>query len=212
MRDDASAFEKSKAGSGQQHGVRSSKLRKTRLRALALEPLEARTLMSTLPPVTTASRTAISTATTGNSDAPSIAIDPNDPLKMVAVWVRNDPSNPKGPGSTTPTTAFVEAAYSTKGGVTGSWNPVPAGSLGNRTGPTYPLVTDASVAFDAHDNFFITRLRRRPARPGAVPLRQHRDHADAHRRGRHSVDGGDRGGVQAGPRGRRQPVVLHRPE
>ena len=112
---------------------------------IALEPLEPRTLLSTLPPVTVQStpilNTAPGTATTdtnnisdssqnpnGNSSyntasesSPSVVIDQANPQKMVAVWTTSDPTHSTIPVGDTqrPLQADVQGAYSTDGGL--SW-------------------------------------------------------------------------------------------
>ena len=133
---------------------------KTRLRALALEPLEARALMAVLPPVTVNGQVNIS-SDPGNESSPSVTIDPSNPQKLVAVWTRDDPSNPINNGQTS---IYVEGAYTINGGQ--SWNPL--GSLNNTQidfgrnqngGPFYmPRVTDASVAFGPNDQFYVLSM------------------------------------------------------
>src|SRR5436309_1066764 len=123
MRAVASEIDPSKARVGARPGARSARLRKTRLRNLALESLEARELLATVPALVqdTTARTAslFSPPGTGSVSNTSIAIDPAHPNKMVAVWQRNDPSNPRPAAGGTSVTVpvFVQAAYSTNGGV-----------------------------------------------------------------------------------------------
>src|SRR3954451_12054736 len=92
-------------------GTRTAALRKARLRALALESLEPRTLLAVLPPIIrdpNAPSTGVidlakvgsapngtatiagDNATTSNESSPTIIIDPANPQKMVAVWSRRD--------------------------------------------------------------------------------------------------------------------------
>src|SRR4051812_40339459 len=80
-------------------GSRSAALRKARLRALALEALEARTLLAVLPPIvrdpSAASPIDLANSVGGNSQtsnesAPTIAIDPVNPQHLVSVWTRSD--------------------------------------------------------------------------------------------------------------------------
>src|SRR5262249_20406132 len=90
-----------------------------------------------------------------DESTPSITVDKNNPLKLAAVWTRNDPQ------ITGPTHVFVEGATSSDGGQT--W--VPINSLGfaailsdpTTSNPitTFAQVTDASVAFDRNDNFYV---------------------------------------------------------
>ena len=141
-------------------------LRKSRLRAVTLEALEPRTLLSTLPPITTNPAAnygigAVTGPTNGNQVDPSVAIDPLDPTKMVAVWVMDDPSTPLTSYNGGSVTQYVEAAYSTDSGKTwtglnGSFgNNVPDPSVATNP-PPLPNVTDASVAFDANNNFYLS--------------------------------------------------------
>ena len=148
-------------------GSRRQTLRSATLRRLSLDVLETRTLMAVLPPTvfdttnpnngTSAFQTLgaaqVAADGNGNDSSPSIAVDQNDPQKLVATWVDNDPKLAPGP------TEIVEFAFSTDGGVT--WN------NGNELGPNAPdpttsnpqvsfaQATDASVAFDRNNNFYI---------------------------------------------------------
>src|SRR4051812_22279052 len=95
-------------------GSRAAALRKARLRALALESLEARTLLAVLPPIihdpsaqvplnpsgvldlAKAPSAPAGTATiaadnnnTSNESSPTIIINPANPQKLVAVWTRS---------------------------------------------------------------------------------------------------------------------------
>src|SRR4051812_43029786 len=96
--------------------------RKARLRRLALETLEERALMAGLPaPLATGATVDISNPNnnlTGNESAPSIAIDPANPQKMVAVWTRHDPGNLGGINGTS-IQSVIRGAVSTNGGA--SW-------------------------------------------------------------------------------------------
>src|SRR5260370_40411980 len=74
-----------------------------------MESLEPRTLMATLPPGAVSPTVDISN-TRGDESTPSIAIDQNNPLKLAAVWTRNDPL--LAPAQT----EVVEAAVSVDGG------------------------------------------------------------------------------------------------
>jgi len=140
--------------------IRRSADTNSRLRTLALEPLEARTLMAVLPPVTVNGQVDISGGT-GNDNTPTVTIDPNDPQKLVAVWTRNDPGRAMNNGQTA---VFVEGAYTVNGGQ--NWSPL--GGLNNlqtdfgrnqTNGPFYfPRVTDASVAFGPGDQFYVSSM------------------------------------------------------
>ena len=122
-------------------------------------------MLSTLPAITTnpTLNTLIdgtTAGTTGNQVDPSVAIDPTNPTKMVAVWVQDAPGEPFTTYNGTSVTQYIEAAYSTNSGT--SWTPL-GGSLGNNVAnfsvtsniPPLPNVTDATVAFDGNGNFYI---------------------------------------------------------
>lgn len=169
---------------------------KSRLRQADLEWLEVREMLSTststLPspqiavvtnPLTGPELGAglgVSSATaslnlTGSPSAgtPSVAVDPLDANKMVAVWINTDPAGYNQGNFVAPITSYVEGAYSTDGGVT--WSPFTAGGqadpFGGRsanvqtdfslTVPTngtrnvFTETTDASVAFDRNGNVYL---------------------------------------------------------
>ena len=135
-------------------GSRRQLTRSAALRRLSLDSLEPRTLMAVLPTTPfNASTVNISgqESDVANSSSPSIAIDQNSPSKMVAVWTVNDPKRAPAP------TEVVQFATSVDGGK--SW--LPHGTLGALQDPTsttfaiLPQYTDASVAFDRNDNFYI---------------------------------------------------------
>jgi subtilisin-like proprotein convertase family protein len=93
--------------------------------------------------------------TTSDETSPSIAIDPLDPHKMVAVWVRNDPTLAPGP------TIIVQGAFSFQGGAPGTWKSMSFPVLGNpNTKPTtpFPDATNPSVEFDRNGNFYVLYL------------------------------------------------------
>src|SRR4051794_39200742 len=167
-------------------GLRRGSARKSALRRLSLEDLESRMLLttgpeqllgltqpSTLPapvvPVTgpiNISGSDFGINTTSDESTPSIVVDKNNPLKLAAVWTRNDTS------ISGPTHVFVEGATSSDGGLT--WNSI--SGLGfstilndpTTTNPptTFAQVTDASVAFDRNDNFYVLTAQH-PAGAGA---------------------------------------------
>ncbi len=134
-------------------GSRRQTVRSATLRRLSLDELESRTLMAVLPTTvfdttnpnngTSAFQTLgaaqVSVDGNGNESSPSIAIDQNDPQKLVAVWTDNNPRLAPGP------TEIVEFAFSTDGGL--SWN---AGG-GGRLGPNVPDPTTSNpqIAFAA---------------------------------------------------------------
>jgi hypothetical protein len=108
-------------------GSRLPAARKRSRRRVALEGLEPRTLLATLPAATILNRVDVSNGT-GDESTPSIAINPANPQILAAAWVRNDPS--RGGGNT----VLVEAAFSTNGGA--SWS-----SLARPGIPPDPTVT-----------------------------------------------------------------------
>lgn len=148
---------KTKAGHDQaQVGLRRESARKSSARRLALEHLEERTLLATLPqPLVPLTATPIRTGLRGNASTPSIAIDKNNPQKLVATYTINDPAQAGD------TKVWVEAAYSNNGGQ--SWSQLSGLGLGSvLIDPTtqnplrsFAQVTNASVAFDRNDNVYI---------------------------------------------------------
>lgn len=150
-------------------GFRRESARKSALRRLTLEGLETRTLLATLPGsllvptqqsmlpaplVVPNSQVNVSAGARGDESSPSIAVSKNNPLKLAAVWTQNDPALPA------PTRIIVQGAISSDGGQT--WTSMPGISsvytdpTTSATDPTdYPQVTDASVAFDRNDNFYV---------------------------------------------------------
>ena len=130
---------------------------KTRLRRASLESLERRELLSTststLPSPTVlnapslfGNRSLSAVAAGGaltsdpSASAPSVAVDPINPLKMVATWIDHTPAgyNPGG-GFVASITSYAQGAYSVDGGVTWSAFPSGFGEFGRqRPGPTSP--------------------------------------------------------------------------
>ena len=133
---------------------------KSRLGDLALESLERRALMAVLPPVTVTGQLNISGGS-GNQVSPSVAIDPNNPQKLVSVWVDDNPANAMNNGQTP---VFIQGAFTINGGQ--SWTPL--SGLNNTQidfnrnqngGPFFmPRVTDASVAFGPGDQFYVLSM------------------------------------------------------
>ena len=140
---------------------------KSRLRRLALEALEVRSLMAVLPPATVNGQVNLSnpagaaSLVTSNETSPSVAVDPADPRKLISVWTRNDPTAGISNGQTP---IFVEGAYTADGGTT--WNPLPGlTNLANGVpdfaqaqdrGPRYfAQATDPTVAFDRADQAYV---------------------------------------------------------
>src|SRR5215213_888500 len=107
-------------------GLSRGSARKSALRRLSLEGLESRELLATIPeallsliPTSTlpapsvplssqvnVSGSPFSISITSDESAPSIAVDKNNPLRLAAVWTRDDPQ------ITGPTHVFVEGATS----------------------------------------------------------------------------------------------------
>src|SRR6266542_1132698 len=83
---------------------------------LTFDILEDRVVMATLPVPTVATNNLVATTnTTGDFSQPSIAVNPLNPQKLVAAYVRNDP-----PGLPAATPIVIQGAISTNGGVTWS--------------------------------------------------------------------------------------------
>lgn len=139
-------------------GPRRELARKSMLKRIALEALEPRTLMAVLPAPTVLPNGLVNiSGSRGNESTPSISISKNNPQKMAAVWVRNDPQQPTGSA-----TIFVEMSVSNDGGQT--WSPPQQPGSGQRlTDPTstatpralFAQITDASVAFDRNDQIYV---------------------------------------------------------
>jgi subtilisin-like proprotein convertase family protein len=138
--------------------LRRPALEKRSLR-LALEGLEERTLLSVLPPPVITSHMNISgNSSTAHYSSPSIAVDPTNPQKIVAVFVDHDPAlpTPAVPG------IVVQAVFSNDGG--GHWNflydatadtQVDYDLPATATPVPFPIVSEASVAFDRNDQAYI---------------------------------------------------------
>ena len=177
---------------------------KSKLRKAAIEWLERRELLSTStsnlpspvvvtpPNLGAAVSTGDNLTNTASALSPSVAIDPVDPHKLVAVWTYNDTANPFNPGALNTISSYVEGAFSTDGGVT--WTALGgAGSANVQT--DFSLVQTNGRKFFTHQTSTgVARLHRprrerlhpdgdpqyrcigRRARPAAVQL--HRRHAD----------------------------------
>jgi subtilisin-like proprotein convertase family protein len=151
---------------------------KSRLRKATIEWLERRELLATagaslsnLPaPVVVTPPNLMAAVSTGdnltaNASAisPSVAVDPVDPQKMVAVWTYIDTATPLNVGALNTISRYIEGAFSTDGGVT--WTPLTGSdsadaqidfSQSQANGPiVFTQNTDAHVAFDRSENFYI---------------------------------------------------------
>ncbi len=118
------------------------------------EVLEPRTLLSTLPLPTVTTHTDVSPGPADvNQSAPSIAYDPKNPQKLVMVYTTNDPD---APGTQV---VFTSGQYSSNGGASWTSFNIPDNVIdptASNSQPTpYQRATDASVAFDLNDNFYI---------------------------------------------------------
>ena len=70
-------------------GPRREAARNTMLRRITLEALESRTLLdASLPAPTVATSPINITSDEGNDSSPTITVDPHNPDKLAAVWVR----------------------------------------------------------------------------------------------------------------------------
>ena len=153
MRAVAPEIAPSNARDDSRSGPRSARLRRSRLRVAALESLEPRTLLATIPAALVTLRQAVAPSG-GNQSSPSISVDPTNVQNLAAVWTRLDPN--LAPSQT----QRVEGAYSTNGGA--SWSPLPGGfqfvtdPTSSATAPApFPQATDASVAFDRGGNVYV---------------------------------------------------------
>ena len=95
------------------------------------------------------------TGTVENESSPTIAIDPNNPQKLVAVYT----THVKVVTTTATTdTTTIEGAYSTNAGL--SWTsfnvaPIKTVDPQSTTGALFAEITNATVAFDHNDNFYV---------------------------------------------------------
>ena len=163
--------------------------RRQRVGRIELEGLEARTLLSTLPAATNDAALQqltnfVDVTKQGNANSPTVVVNPNNSQDVVAIWgVNLSPVVPPVPD----TTAIIEGAYSTNGGlpyvnpVTGaqqsswvSFNPIrpiiDAATIGASPPTDYTQVTDPSVAFDGQGNFYVLALQTSGATDGALTL------------------------------------------
>ncbi len=179
---------------GDSRGVRGQKQvearYRSRLRRAAIEWLERRELLSTststLPSPTVISAPLLSgsgvtqgvsfeggnplTASTTeipSANSPSVSVDPNNPLRMVATWVDHDTPGFNAGNYVSPVTDYVAGAFSTDGGET--WNALPANAFQavdtqtdfsitpptNGTVNKFTMTNNASIAFDRNENFYI---------------------------------------------------------
>jgi hypothetical protein len=150
--------------------------RKSRPCSFDLEGLECRTLLATIP-AATASGTAVNltnfndVTTQGNANSPTVAVDPYDSQKLLAVWGVDLSTLSPVPF----TNAVVEGAYSNNGGT--SWvpldvmDPVLDAATIDATPPTpYTQLTEPSVAFDGQGNVYVLVSQNTGVADGALTL------------------------------------------
>jgi subtilisin-like proprotein convertase family protein len=169
--------------------------RKARPQWVDLENLESRTLLATIPAATATGAPMNLSGLVGNAGAGSqtsseVAVDPDDPSKLVTVWVDNDPTML---GETDGEIGvIVEAAYSINSGQ--SWLPMlvePTTTLSLATpgvsvspelfdpttsGPTHPYIdqTTPTLGFDDSGNFYIlSEFESSGGGSGAVALQKY---------------------------------------
>jgi subtilisin-like proprotein convertase family protein len=128
-----------------------------------VERLEERALLATLPPAIVSGQTTIFsggqfTTAPNNAVSPTVAVDPTNPLNLVAVWTDHQVV----PGGMPPDVVQVAGAFSTNGGVSWSSFLVPGNiadpSTSNPVKP-YTYQTNGSVAFDRNGNFYVVDLQ-----------------------------------------------------
>ncbi|MFM8274351.1 MAG: hypothetical protein ACKODX_18745, partial [Gemmata sp.] len=137
---------------------------KNRRPRLALESLEDRMVPSTLPPATVND-----TSTIGAGAAPVLVRDPTNPLNMVAVT---------SAGTVSTTSGSINGFYTTDGGH--NWNTFGINTPNfidptldpdvSRTGVqnVYTQTSDASVAFDTLQNFYVIYTEHNAANTSGV--------------------------------------------
>jgi subtilisin-like proprotein convertase family protein len=140
--------------------------KRSRLRRLALEPLEARTLLATTPiPVVTNQVTASSTVAGNaiNDSSPSIAVDPTDPSKLAAIFTVRDTSS----GTTL---FYTRVTFSTDGGTTWNLAPTQPNLSFDPTSTTGARLQDTAegIGFDRNHNFYVGILETNNSNAGDV--------------------------------------------
>jgi subtilisin-like proprotein convertase family protein len=177
--------------------ARSRKARKARYCFVDLEGLESRMLLATIPaaapatvdgtaatPINLTSYTQATASTGGNTNSPTVAINPYDSQEVVAVWgvdIHQLVPTPQ-------TTEILQGAFSLNGGAT--WNSMnsfrgfdgdvlPDPALYTPTAPTPPYlqVTGASLGFDSEGNFYVLDTEHNGTAPsptsGAIVLNKY---------------------------------------
>ena len=147
--------------------------RRAKLRRAALESLEERCLLATIPAPMVLDQIDISnpfeiTDNETDESTPSIAVDPNNPENLVASWTEfnADIDDPNFQVS-------VGLARSNDGGQ--NWSRI--GTPGRRIDPSsgdnpvvYPTVADASVAFAPNGDFYLLELQHNAQTSGDLIL------------------------------------------
>ncbi|MFO0959111.1 MAG: Ig-like domain-containing protein [Isosphaeraceae bacterium] len=142
---------------------------KRRLRRLALDSLEPRTLLATLPAAvldaTKGGEKQINPWNSGGNvgqSSPTIVINPINPQQMVAVWTQTTTTNVIPPNQNNPyTTVYAAGSFTNNGGVT--WAPfallqgvqIDQTTITATPPQNYAQVTDADVSFDRNNNFYV---------------------------------------------------------
>ena len=146
--------------------ARGGSVKRSRLRRLTLEGLEARTLMATAPIPIVTSQVAASAGVAGNTindSNPSIAVDPLDPSKLIAAFTDRDTSS----GTTL---FFAKVTFSNDGGRT--WNlavdqPIQSFDPTSTTGAKL-LDTVEGVGFDRAGHAYVGILETNNSNAGDV--------------------------------------------
>ena len=168
--------------------------RKARLHLAELEGLESRTLLATIPAATaTAGPQNLSNLVgdvggiNASQSSSTVAIDPTDPSKLVAVWIDNDPTMsaitdwrvPGRPGGRLLDQWWPELAADAGRADQHDRIPVrrsiPALLDPTTSGPTLPYidVTNPSLGFDDSGNFYILSEYHNAGSSGAIVLQKY---------------------------------------
>jgi subtilisin-like proprotein convertase family protein len=136
--------------------------RKARLRHRALEALEERALMATIPAAVTTGLVDLSAAaspTTSDESAPSVAVNQANPLQLAAAWTRRDPGGNLGLTSAgNPIQTVTQATFSQDGGNTWGTLPLPDRYLDPTTSnpvEQFWFADAVSTAFDRSNHLYV---------------------------------------------------------
>jgi subtilisin-like proprotein convertase family protein len=144
---------------------------------LALEQLEDRSLLSTLPTPIVLGQTPITGIffpgggiTANNQNTPSVAVDPLNPLHMAAVFGDHLVTS-------TANSIGIEAAFSSNGGKSWSQVAIPSNDVDpTTTNPKlqFSQAISPSIAFDLSHNFYITYVERNTSgNAGEIVIRKY---------------------------------------